>query len=107
MVAALRREHPDAVVMSARTGEGADALRARIAKRLPTGRHRVEAMVPYDRGDLVAAAHDAGEVHVEEHHAEGTRIVVDVDRDVGLALGPFSVNGNAWVAESADGSDEG
>ena len=104
VVAELRREHSDAVIMSARTGEGADALRARIAKRLPPSRHRVEAVVPYERGDLVAAAHEAGEVHVEEHHAEGTRLVVDVDRHVGLALGPFSVNGNAWVAE-AEGSD--
>jgi GTP-binding protein HflX len=36
-------------------------------------------VIPYDRGDLVHAIHESGEILLEEHLAEGTHIKGYVD----------------------------
>jgi len=81
-----RDHHDDPVLISARTGEGLDALVERIGNRLPAERFRVTAQVPYERQDLVALAHRRGQVLDEEHGATGTRLVAELDQDVVLAL---------------------
>ncbi len=95
----LARRLGDGIVVSALTGEGIEELLDAVARRLPAARQRVEALVPYGRGDLVARAHEEGEVLAEEHRSDGTYLVADVGRESGLALGPFSMNGNPWVRE--------
>jgi GTPase len=100
-VAGLRRQWGDAVVVSAVTGEGTDDLRERIAAELPLHRRIVEALVPYDRSELVAAAHRDGEVLKEEHRPEGTYLVANVGRDAGLALVDVSL-ANPWEPEPDD-----
>lgn len=85
----LRRRLGDAVVVSARTGEGIEALVAAAASRIPAGRRLVEALVPYDRTDLVARAHREGEVLKSEARPEGTWILANVDRGVLAALAPY------------------
>ncbi|MGH8895837.1 MAG: GTPase HflX [Egibacteraceae bacterium] len=85
----LRRRLGDAVVVSARTGEGIEALVAAAASRIPAGRRLVEALVPYDRTDLVARAHREGEVLKSEARPEGTWILANVDRGVLAALTPY------------------
>jgi GTPase len=94
----LRRQWGNAVVVSAVTGEGTDDLRERIAAELPLHRRVVEALVPYDRSELVAAAHRDGEVLKEEHRPEGTYLVANVGRDAGLALVDVSL-ANPWEPE--------
>jgi GTPase len=64
-VARWAERWPEAVVVSAQTGEGLDDLVRAIAERLRALTPMVELMIPYDRGDLLAAAHRAGEVVVE------------------------------------------
>jgi GTP-binding protein HflX len=66
--------HPGSVRMSALTGEGVDDLLTALADRLRALFHVVELVVPYDRGDVVAAVHRAGEVLSEDHEPEATRI---------------------------------
>ncbi|HEY3141250.1 MAG TPA: GTPase HflX [Acidimicrobiales bacterium] len=61
---------PDAVVISAQTGKGIDDLIGVIGDRLRALTVLVELLIPYDRGDLLAAAHRSGEV-VEERPVEG------------------------------------
>lgn len=70
----LRRLHPDAVLVSARTGSGMDTLLQRISDDLSASLVSVSATLPYDRGDLVDLVHRVGEMISEEHHAEGTAI---------------------------------
>lgn len=70
----LRRMFPDALVVSARTGEGIDELRAGIGERLRALDPVIELMVPYDRGDVLASLHRDGEVLVEVHGEGGTRV---------------------------------
>lgn len=73
-LAKLRHALPGAVFVSARTGEGIDALRRRIAELAVPADTAVDVVIPYHRGDLVARLHADGRVQHEEHDAEGTRI---------------------------------
>jgi GTP-binding protein HflX len=82
----LRHLLPDAVVVSARTGDGMAALAEAIADRLPRPDVTVEALVPYTRGELVARVHSDGEVLTEEHLPEGTRLHARVRPDLAAAL---------------------
>src|SRR5205823_7388178 len=54
--------HPGSVALSARTGDGIDDLLAVLGDRLRAMDTIVELVVPYDRGDVVAAVHREGEV---------------------------------------------
>jgi GTPase len=89
-VVGLRRRLGDAVIVSAQTGEGIEALITAAANRLPTDRHLVEALVPYNRTDLVARAHRDGEVLKSEARPEGTWILAKVDQAVLAALKPYA-----------------
>src|SRR5690606_27648173 len=53
---------PDAVFVSARTGEGLEELATRIAAALPVPDREVTVTVPYDRGELVAELHERNRV---------------------------------------------
>ena len=66
--------HPDAVAVSAVTGEGVDKLLEQVASRLRALARIVELSVPYDRGDVIAALHRDGEVLVEVHEQRATRV---------------------------------
>ena len=61
---------PGSVAVSAWTGEGTDDLLRTVGDRLRSLTEVVELLIPYDRGDLLAAVHREGEV-VSEAHTEG------------------------------------
>ena len=73
-LARLRRRFPEAVFISASTGEGVDGLLERIAEQIPHPEVEVDLLVPYDRGDVVAALHAAGAVVAETYEEAGTRV---------------------------------
>lgn len=50
---------------------------------------RVEATVPYARGDLMSRIHETGEIGETEHRAEGTYVVALVSPDLAADLAPF------------------
>ena len=85
----LLRNHGEAVAVSARTGEGIDELVDAVSRRLSPKRQTIEALVPYANADLVALAHRDGTVLKEEHRADGTYLVAQVERFVADALDPF------------------
>src|SRR3984893_2957162 len=62
MLAKLRHLLPGAVFVSARTGDGIDALRRRMAELAITPDAAVDVVIPYDRGDLVSRVHADGRV---------------------------------------------
>ncbi|KXW70536.1 GTPase HflX [Mycolicibacterium phlei] len=84
-LAQLRSALPDAVFVSARTGEGLDRLQQRIAELIPPTDITVDVTIPYHRGDLVNKVHAEGRVDAVEHTADGTRIKARVP--AGLAAG--------------------
>ena len=65
---------PGSVAISAATGEGVPELLDAIGDRLRALAHVREFLVPYERGDVLAALHRAGEVLVEVHGSDGTRV---------------------------------
>ncbi len=73
-LARLRQRYPGSVVLSAMTGEGVDGLLTALGDRLRAMFEVVELVVPYERGDVVAALHRHGEVLVEEHEEQATRL---------------------------------
>ncbi|GAB3145479.1 GTPase HflX [Micromonospora sonneratiae] len=88
----LKREWPDAVFVSARAGRGIDDLRAAIEARLPRPAVEVRAILPYDRGDLVARVHQRGEVLGSSHTGEGTVLHVRVDEALAAELAPYRLH---------------
>ena len=70
----LLQSHPGSVLLSAETGEGIDRLLDVVGERLRELTHVVALVVPYDRGDVVAAVHRAGEVVSESHDDDATRL---------------------------------
>jgi GTP-binding protein HflX len=64
----------DAVVVSAETGFGIGALRARIARRLGMEVREVEVDLPFSAGRLVAVFRREGFLIHEEHRTHGTRL---------------------------------
>ncbi len=87
----LKRAWPDAVPCSARTGVGIAALTEAVEARLPRPAVAMAALVPYDRGDLVAQAHQRGEVLASEHREQGTLLRVRVDEALAAELAPYTV----------------
>ncbi|CAG7597981.1 GTPase HflX [Leucobacter soli] len=82
---------PDAVFVSARTGEGIEQLQERIDATLPVPDREVTAVVPYERGELVAELHERNRVLGTEYVAEGTRVHAYVSGETLAKLEPFLV----------------
>jgi GTP-binding protein HflX len=70
----LRRLYPDSPMISALTGEGVDALLTFLGERLHAETVLLRLTIPYERGDVLAAAHRLGEVLVEKHEDTATVI---------------------------------
>ncbi len=70
----LANLHPDAVVVSAVTGDGLDRLLGRIEEALTPESSDLELLIPFDRGDLVALVHEVADIISESHEEEGTHI---------------------------------
>lgn len=85
-IARLRSQVEHAAVVSARTGDGIEELRALIADMLPRPSVDIDVVVPYTRGDLVSRVHTQGELVSEEFLAEGTRLVARVDETLASEL---------------------
>lgn len=70
----LRHVLPDALFVAARTGDGLDRVRQRMAELVMSTDTALDVMIPYHRGDLVARLHAEGRVDATEHGEHGTRI---------------------------------
>ena len=85
----LRRRHPSALFVSARTGAHIAELHDVIAAGLPHPDVEVQVLVPYTRGDLLARMHEYGEVLDLVHRADGTAVTARVNPGLAGALAPF------------------
>jgi GTP-binding protein HflX len=86
----LRALVPDAVFVSARTGQGLDDLLDVLDDRLPRPQVDVRVLLPFDRGDLVSRVYGNGEVLAEEHEAAGTVLTARVHSDLAAVLAPYA-----------------
>ena len=98
VVARMRHLVPGLVVVSAKTGEGFEDLRAAIDAALPQPPVTVDILVPYGRGDLLARVHAEGEVTFLEHTDTGTHVVAAVPADLADRLtGPAEASDSTGV----------
>ena len=72
--AALVADHQGSVSVSARERQGLDVFLRRLADRMRAISQVTELLVPFDRGDVVAAIHREGEVVSIEEDDNGLRI---------------------------------
>ncbi|WP_163553127.1 GTPase HflX [Candidatus Frankia alpina] len=89
VLAGLRQLAPDAVFVSARTGEGLTALVDALSARVPHPDVEMKVLVPYTRGDLVSRVHAHGEVLKLEHTADGTLLLARVSPSLAAELHTF------------------
>lgn len=87
----LRGLEPKAIFASARTGFGIAELEQKIAELLPHPSVQVELLVPYDKGEIVAALHERGEVLSISYAESGTRVSALVDPELAESTRNFRV----------------
>ena len=79
VVMELLRKESNAYAISARTGYGVDTLVKAIEAALPKPKVEINVVIPFNRGDLVSAVHERGEIISEEYLPEGTKLHAMVD----------------------------
>jgi len=94
-VKVLLAAHPDAVTVSAVTGESVSVLLDTLGARLRALTPIVELLVPYERGEVLAALHREGEVLVEVHGEGGSRLRARLPASAVTRFGEFVVNQRA------------
>ena len=75
----LLHRHEGSLALSARTGEGLEHLLSSVGGRLRSLTEVVDLLIPWSRGDVIAAVHREGEVLLEEHEEDGARIRARLD----------------------------
>jgi GTP-binding protein HflX len=87
-------QHEGSVQVSSLTGAGIPEFLQTVADRLRALANVVELLVPYDRGDIVAAVHREGEVVSTSHETEGIRIRARLASASAGRLDQFVVHGS-------------
>jgi len=89
--ARFNRRFPDAVLISALGGDGIPELLNSIAAHIPPPEIEADLLVPYERGDVVAALHAAGAVLSEEFTPDGTKVRARLREDQAGRLEQYRV----------------
>src|SRR5438105_1132830 len=88
----LANRYPDALQVSALTGEGLDALRARIAERFADRFESVRLLLPYDEGGKLNELYALGTpIEQREDTSEGVLIVARLPRREIRRFAPYLV----------------
>jgi GTP-binding protein HflX len=96
--AVLARRFPDAVMVSAATGEGVDGFGEHIAEEFERRLQDIELLLPYQEGARLAELHDVAGDLEREDTPDGVRIHARVPQSVAERFGPFVVADNAQPA---------
>lgn len=88
---AYRLSDDRTVSISAKTGEGLDALLSAIVAALPETSYRRKLLIPYEKGGLLAKIRADGKVFSEECGADGTLVDALVDRKLLSSVEEFTV----------------
>lgn len=82
VLAALSQQLPDAVRVSAVSGEGLELLARTVADRRSGDWAKLEVVVPHDQGKLVAQVNERGEVLEERWDEDGWHATIRVPRSL-------------------------
>ena len=91
----LARRHPDAVLVSAQTGEGIDALIESIESEFARKLREVELLIPYEEGNRLAELHEiSGDLEREETE-DGVRVRARLPAAVAARYARYERNGTS------------
>ncbi|CAB4338245.1 unannotated protein [freshwater metagenome] len=90
IVMQILRTEPASYAFSVKTGFGMEGLLLAIETSLPHLGIEVDAVIPYDRGEIISAIHERGEILSEEYLPEGTAIHARVDGALAKEMEPFA-----------------
>lgn len=93
IVMEILRKEPNSFAFSVRTGFGVAALVRAIESSLPRPTIEIKAVIPYNRGELIHAIHEQGEIFSEEYIETGTAIHARVDAGLAQAIEIAQVSG--------------
>ena len=97
--AELSHRHPGALLVSADSGEGIEALVDRVAVEFARRLQEVELLLPYDEGGRLAELHAlAGDLEREDT-PEGVRVTVRLPPSVAARYAPFALSPAAPATE--------
>jgi GTPase len=98
----LASRHPDAVLVSARTGEGLEALRERVASHFAERFEPVRLLVPHDDGRALARLYELGApIEEREDLPEGVAVRARLPRRELRRFAPYLVADALGKAEQA------
>jgi GTP-binding protein HflX len=91
----LQHRHPDAVLISAHTGEGVEGLIERIVDGFAARLQEIELLVPYSEGGRLAELHELAADLEREDTPEGVRVSVRLPAGVAARFARFAPSGGA------------
>jgi GTPase len=100
----LKSRHPDAILMSVKTGAGLDDLLHRIHEMVFDRVVRLDLRLPMNRLDLLALAHSQGKVLSEEFEADAALVQCVIPRRLVSRFEEFAVVGKKKRARKASGA---
>ncbi len=106
-VQAVMQRERNCVVVSAQTGAGIGELLAAVEGALPRHDTRVCTVLPYERGDLLARAHEEGEVIELRYGADGTLVQARVPMSLAAEFERVGRRAAAWDGTDITQSDGG
>ena len=90
----MRQREPNHVIVSARTGDGIDELKQKIADTIPRPSLEVKLLIPYNHGEVISRLHawDA-EIKSTAFVSDGTFVTALVREDVAAELSDYVIDG--------------
>jgi GTP-binding protein HflX len=85
----LRGLEPNAVFVSAFTGEGIEELESLVAATIPDQDVEITAVIPYDHGELVSLLYEHSQILDTDYVESGTRIHARVSVEMSNRLEPY------------------
>jgi GTPase len=88
----LANRHPDAVLVSAQSGEGLAELTERIEEEFARTLREVELLIPYQQGGRLAELHDLAGDLIREDTPDGVRVTARLPAAVAERYAPFALS---------------
>lgn len=77
----MRQREPEHVIVSARTGEGIEELKQKIADTIPRPSIEVKLLIPYSHGEIISRLHEwDAEIKSTDFVSDGTFVVAQIGR---------------------------
>ena len=91
----MRQREPEHVIVSARTGEGIEELKQKIADTIPRPSIEVKLLIPYSHGEIISRLHEwDAEIKSTDFVSDGTFVVALVREDVASELSEYVLEGD-------------